>query len=164
MNLKQQLNRNLKRIKFRYACYVDTLRKRVIAQGVEVDELCGFIENLFDFDDDESEERQKILCIAREELKTAKTINNIFSSISKNCASFLEIDIFESIIRHYNIEKDCEDLNYANYAKCLREYVTATSNTITLCLQPDCLHCLSQSQWGMGAWPALYPGTIYVAN
>lgn len=117
-NLKQQLEHNFREIKRRYAWYVDILRERIKAKKINVDELCGFIENLAEFDSNKNEEQLKV---AKDKLRSAETMCRVFRTISEHCASFLDFEIFEAIRERYGIEQDDDHLRYADHVRAYVE-------------------------------------------
>ena len=71
------------------------------------------------FEDEGDEQHCMLLSRVREKLEKAESISDIFSFV-REWASFLNDDIFQSIMERYNIPKDHESLKYSEH---LHEYL-----------------------------------------
>lgn len=98
---------------------MSSLCDRVEQTGVSPHKLRLHLINLPTFTSD-NEEVCRLFAHARDELKKADTINGIFCVLSEECASFLNCDIFLSLMSHFNIAIDCEKLDYFTH---LQEYI-----------------------------------------
>lgn len=120
-DLKQQFEINLREIRQHYISFYTNLRNSILARtDVSVSEFRDFLLNLSAFEDEEDERQQKLLSKVKEKLEKAVSIEDIFSFISREWASFINIDIFQSIMKHYKIPTDCESLKYSEH---LQEYL-----------------------------------------
>ena len=108
-DLEQQLNRNLKQIQGQYADYVDCILTIVEENGVSAERLSAYLLNLCAFSNDRKE---VILSDLRAEIESAGSVIKIFNILSTKYASFLDFDIFQSILKKYGRNESREDLNY----------------------------------------------------
>ena len=113
-DLKYILKQNRKQIINQYARYVSCLCSSLKKKGVDVEELSTFVLQLPAFSPDEEDELQdkRLLSEMKMEIEEAKTVNKIFNLIGDKCASFLNYDIFQSILENYCSDMDCEQFQY----------------------------------------------------
>ena len=84
---------------------------------MSVDKFRNYLLNISAFEHEKDEQQCKLL---RDDLKKATSISDIFSFVS-GWASFLNDDIFKSIMERYKIPKDhCESMKYSDH---LHEYL-----------------------------------------
>ena len=90
---------------------MSTLCDRVERAGVRPQDFRLHLFNMLAFDNDQEIFRVKHM------LNMAETINNMFCILSDECASFLNCEIFLSILKYYHISIDCEELDYLHHLK-----------------------------------------------
>ena len=117
MDIDLTLEGNLRNIIQKYAFYVDCVRKNIEDIGVTPEGLRGFLLSLPAFGP--TKKGIFLLSDIKKDLKRTETITEIFNLLITESASFLNYDIFESILRRYNIPKD-ESLQYSEH---LNDYV-----------------------------------------
>ena len=117
-DLDQQLDLNLQHITNCYASYVHCIRKSIKEKGVTAEDLCAYLMNLRAFKRGH-QEKTTLLSERKDELEKAQTIDKIFTILSAKCASFLNFEIFQSMVDDYDIDKNQERLNYPQH---LRDY------------------------------------------
>ena len=93
----------------------------VVNRGVSVQRLCTFLLELPAFASDEDENQGRLLSGVQEKLEKADTIYNVFNLLRKECASFLNYDIYESIQNKFCTEVECEDFKYPERLKAYIE-------------------------------------------
>lgn len=119
VDLEQKLDKYLQQIADRYASFVNCTRVLIKEKGVTVTDLCAFLMNVRAFS---LEEKKSVLLLEYgEELRKAKTIEDIFYILSKKYASFMDYEIFQLMLNEYGIDK-CQD-EKLNYPKHLEEYI-----------------------------------------
>ena len=118
-DLDQQLELNLEDIINCYASYARCVCTSIKLKGIATHDLCSYLMNLRAFKSGHCKHKPVLLSGIRNELEKAETIDHIFKTLSK-CTSFLNFEIFQSIVDEYDIDKSQEKLNYPQY---LREYV-----------------------------------------
>ena len=116
-DIEQQLDLNLQHITNRYASYVHCIRDSIEEKGVTAKNLCGYLMNLRAFKSGHWKQMPVLLSGMRDELERAQTIDEIFIILSDECASFLNFEIFQSMINDYRIDKSQEMLNYPEHLK-----------------------------------------------
>ena len=121
MDLQQQLQINLEQIIGQYASYVYCILTSVKAKEVSVTDLRSFLLNLPAFQSG-CNEQCNLLSGVKKELDEADTINKIFDLLSCECASFLNIAIFQFIVDEYGIE-DSRGRDRLKYPEHLDEYI-----------------------------------------
>jgi hypothetical protein len=115
--------------------------------GESVQDFRTFLLKLPAFTSDHSD---KLLLGVKAEMKEANTINKLFDLIGEEYTSFLNCDIFQSILEKYCTGLDCEDLKYPEYLKAyidkhkIAEFCSVnpqlanwTKNSKKLCLKFD---------------------------
>ena len=116
-DLRQRLKRNLWDIKNYYASYVRCIRLSLIKLGVSVKDLRAFLLSLDAFQGDQEGANVKLFFDKREKLEKASDIEDIFCLLVTECASFLNYEIFQSIISEYDINTSQEKLAYPEHLK-----------------------------------------------
>ena len=119
-DLEQQLELNLQHIINCYASYVRCICTSIKQKGIATHDLCSYLMNLRAFKSGHCKQKPVLLSGIRTELEKAETIDHIFMILSDKCTSFLNFEIFQSMVDEYDIDKSQEKLNYPQY---LREYV-----------------------------------------
>ena len=119
-DLEQQLELNLQHIINCYASYVRCICTSIKQKGIATHDLCSYLMNLRAFKSGHCKQKHVLLSGIRNELEKAETIDHIFMILSDKCTSFLNFEIFQSMVDEYDIDKSQEKLNYPQY---LREYV-----------------------------------------
>lgn len=117
-DVEQQLELNLEAIRRRYALFVSSLCQSVIQKGITVEDFRLYLLNLPALECDDDNEKHKLLSGVKAKIWDASTIHNIFSLLSLECASFLNYDIFQSILDDYKIPVQNSDaLKYPEHLK-----------------------------------------------
>ena len=112
------LKKNLAVITRHYASYVRCIRLAIQKMGVSVKELCAYLLTLNAFKSCHCDATGiKHFVDKEEKLEKATDINDIFSLLSKECASFFNYEIFEFIIDEYDIDRSQKILNYPEHLK-----------------------------------------------
>ena len=96
------------------SCLCDRVEQKVSPHKLQL-----YLINLPTFTSD-NEEVCKLFAHARDSLQKADTITDIFLVLSKECTSFLNCEIFFSLMRQYEILPDCDKLDYSTR---LKEYI-----------------------------------------
>lgn len=107
------LEQNTKEIGRKYAAYVDSLRSRIEAKGVSAQELQSYLLSLIASNGQEL----TLLSNKKPEIEGCTTVKAIFNLLTTKCASFLNYDIFQSILEYYKITMDIEELKYQDHLK-----------------------------------------------
>ena len=114
-DLKRQLNRNRRSIQSRYATFVVSLCNAVIDNGVSLKNFRLYLLGLPAFMSDYEDEQPKLL---DDRIEDADSIHRIFEVLTTDCCSFLNIDIFESIINDYRIDTNSDEVfKYSGHLK-----------------------------------------------
>lgn len=125
---------NLERIQFQYADYVSCIRESLHEKGTSAEDLRAHLLNLPAFRFNHDSKKLKLLSGRTVKFKNASTINEVFEILSLECCSFLDFGIFQSIIRHYRLDKGEEEFKYPEY---VREYVKLHNIKEFVFLNPD---------------------------
>ena len=121
MDLEFILEKNLKEIIRKYASYVDCLCSIIEEKGVSPKSLRLFLLSLPVSTRSYQGQKLTLLSDKKDELEEAKTITDIFIFLTTEWASFLNYDIFQDIIKNYNISEDQERLKYPEHLKAYIE-------------------------------------------
>lgn len=113
-DLIHMLKLSLKQIRTQYACYVSSLCDCVVEKGVTVQRLCTFLLKIPLSEDDQ---QGMLLSGIERKLEEADTVYKIFDVIGKECASFLNYEIYQSILDKYCSDVECEDFRYPELLK-----------------------------------------------
>lgn len=106
MDLRQQLQRAIKELLNNYASFVSRLCTSVKNRGVTPDELRSFLLSFPAFKPDHKNRDFIRLSGIKAELEKADTINRIVDTLSADYASFINCDVFKSIVDMFGAEKD----------------------------------------------------------
>lgn len=117
MDLRFILERNLKEIIKKYAAYVDCAVEKKEVSPIE---LRFYLLSISAFCSGSCNGQRFALVSDEHELKSCATITDIFAFLTTKCASFLNYDIFQDIIKKYDIATDRSELNYPQY---VNEYI-----------------------------------------
>ena len=113
-----QLEKNREDIQEKYASFVVSLCEAVEATGVSVKKFQLFLNTLSAKEKDHVTELTVLLDSIKAEIKKADCINDIFEILATECCSFLNVGIFQSIIKQYKINTESdEDLQYSEHLK-----------------------------------------------
>ncbi len=118
MDLEFILERNIEEIIKKYASYVDCIL--AIMKGVSPEDLRSYLLSLSASSKSFNGQKLSLMSDKKLELKEKNTINDIFDFLTTESASFLNYDIFETIMKKYRIVEDREDLKYHDH---LRAYI-----------------------------------------
>ncbi len=115
-----KLEKNLKEIITKYATYVDCLHDSIEEKGVSPEDLRSYLLSLPASSKSFKGKKLTLLSDMKDELDKADTINDIFIFLTTECASFMNYDVFQNLMKKYNISEDREELKYPEH---LRDYV-----------------------------------------
>ena len=125
MDLKVS-RKNLDEIIHKYTSYVDCLRTCIEVKGITPEALQTYLLSLPASTNTYKGQKLTLLSNKKIELLSTKTIVEIFSFLTTECASFLNCDIFETILENYKISVDQEELKYCDHLKAYVEKCTIT--------------------------------------
>ena len=100
-----------------FAHYVSSIIDCVVDRDVGVQRLRAFLLELPTFASGEEENQGRLLSGVEEKLEKAGTIYEIFNLIRKECASFLNYDIYLSIQNKFCSDVKCDDFKYPERLK-----------------------------------------------
>ena len=115
-DLQFLLESNLRNILTAFANYTFCVQQSLQEKNVEVDSICDY---LLGFTSD----NHSIALLSgakRAKLEEANSISKIFRFLKRECTSFLNYDIFECLIEHFQLDRDQE---YLKYPDKLKKYV-----------------------------------------
>ncbi len=115
MDLRFILEKNLKGIIRKYASYVDCVRAIVEEKGVSPEALRSYLFSLSAFSSSYKGQRLALMSDREHELEKCNTITAVFTFLTTKCASFLNYDIFQDVIKKYNINDDREEFKYTEH-------------------------------------------------
>ncbi len=104
------LERNLKEIIAKYASYVDSLRAAIEEKRVSPEALRAYLLSLSASSNGDEGEMLTLMSEKKSELQKLETIPDIFSFLTTECASFLNYEIFQNILKNYSIGDKDEDI------------------------------------------------------
>ncbi len=113
MDLMGQLRINLKQIIHHYGDYVRCIRTSMITRGVCVRDLSDYLLTLSAFS--HGEQQLVLLTDSRHKLESAVEIGDIFRLLTLEYSSFLIYDLFEGLIRKYDIDIRQDELRYPEH-------------------------------------------------
>lgn len=142
-DLASVLEANRKKIVVRYASYLRCIR-RFIEEKISVSELRSYLLSLEAFDSEsDCNVQQKLLSGMRAELEKASTIHQMFDLVTKECASFLNFEIFQCIVEEYDIDHGQEALKYSEH---LHDYVEKHKISEFVAINPKLLESTENSE------------------
>ena len=117
-DLRRQLRKNRKDITVRYASFGVRLCKAVTTKGITLKEFRHFLLGLSPYVDEYGDERPRLLDNVKAEIKMADGITGIFEVLTTECCSFMDVDIFQSIMDEYEIDTNSDvKLQYPEHLK-----------------------------------------------
>ena len=122
-DVRMHLEINLDEIITKYASYVACLRSIIEEKGVSPEELCSYLLSLSAFSKSFKGQKLALMSDMKSELnKKNDKIIDIFDFLTTEYASFLNYDIFQKILEHYNISEDQDPkLKYRDHLKAYIE-------------------------------------------
>ena len=108
-----------KKIVKQYASYVHCIRAAILEKGISVSELRSYLLSLDAFQSG-SNVQCKLLSGVKDKLEAASTVYQILDTVTKDCSSFLDYEIYQCIVDQYDIDQGQKALNYPEY---LQEYI-----------------------------------------
>ena len=102
-------------IRYQYSSYIKWIGTKLEEKGVTVKKLRAYLLTLPAFD--KRGQDSSLLLQRKEELERATDITDVTSSIARECASFLEYDIFQGIVDAYELDQTLEHLRYPEHLK-----------------------------------------------
>ena len=114
-DLQLQLEVNLEQIMRRYLSFVNCVRMSIIEKGISAGDLCAYLLALPAFNPDHGELKFTLLSEVSSHLEKATTINEIFNVLNKMYATFLNYEIFQSMVDDFNIDQSQEKLKYPEH-------------------------------------------------
>ena len=122
LDLKLQLECNRKKIKEKYASFAVSLCEAIETTGVSLKKFRLYILGLSAFESQHDSEQPILLDDVKAKIEKADSIHKIFEVLTTDCCSFINVDIFQSIIDKYKINTDSdEDLQYSEHLKTYLE-------------------------------------------
>ena len=115
--VQQLLRCNREKILKQYSEYVIYIRDSVMKKEVSVKTLVKYLLLLPGLKYHDDKDEHKALNGKREKLEQAEDIEDIFIVLDRECASFLNYEIFESIATRFKVNDDCDHLKYPEYLK-----------------------------------------------
>ena len=117
-DLLNQLDKYRDDIQEKYASFVVSLCKAVEATGVSVEEFQLYVNTLSAKEKDHVTDLTVLFDSIKVKIMEAKSITLIFNLLANEYCSFLNVGIFQSIIKKYEINTDSdEDLQYFEHLK-----------------------------------------------
>ena len=117
-DFRRQLKKKYKEINARYASFGVRLCEAVTATGITLKKFRHFLLGLSPYVDDYGDERPRLLDHVKAEIKMADSIIVIFIVLTTKCCSFMDVDIFQSIIDEYEIDTSSDvKLQYSEHLK-----------------------------------------------
>ncbi len=123
-DLRQQLQRNLSDIKKYYASYVRCIQLSLKSKGITVKDLRAYLLSLDAFQSDHDDASLKLFSDKREKLEKASDIEDIFYLLITESASFLNYEIFQTMLDEYDIDTSQKKLSYPEH---LNAYINKLS-------------------------------------
>ena len=115
MDLKHQLKINLQEIMKHYASYVRCVRMSLVKIGVSARDLTDFLLTLSAFEHKEGDPKLTLFYGMRKKLKDVDKIEDIFRILTEEYASFLNYEVFESIIDEFEVDNTQKKLKYPEH-------------------------------------------------
>lgn len=112
VDLKQQLESNLEEILFSFAGYTDCVQVSLEKRNVTVKRLCAYLLGLPAFTSACSSPKLSLLASKKDKLEVASCISDIMIILKTECTSFLNYQIFESLIKNFKLDEGQELLKY----------------------------------------------------
>ena len=116
MDLEYTLEKNREEIVFQYGLYVQCMRISLQEMAINVKELCSYLLSINAFQSSINL-HGKLLSGVRSELKKASTIHEVLDIVVENCSSYLNIGVFQCVVKTYGIDKGQEELKYPEHLK-----------------------------------------------
>ena len=114
-DLQLQFEVNLEQIMRRYLSFVNCVRMSILEKGISAGDLCAYLLALPAFNPDHGELKFTLLSEVSSHLEKATTINGIFNVLNKMYATFLNYEIFQSMVDDFNIDQSQEKLKYPEH-------------------------------------------------
>ena len=120
-DVEQQLKWNLKDIRNRYGSFVSFIHDSLIEKNITVENFRIFLMSRPALESDDDDEQHKLLVCIREKLKKASTVSELYEVLMEGYGSFINYEIFQSIIDKYEIE-DKRNTGVLSYPEHLKAY------------------------------------------
>lgn len=123
MDLKQQLQRSMRELVTQYASFVSSVCSSLIKNHVSPEILSSFLLDIPAFLSDERGRQRGLVLLSdvREQLESAVTIYNVIDTLSIEHASYLNCEIYQSIVGEFGTQKDHDKMN--NYFLHRQDYI-----------------------------------------
>lgn len=119
VDLKQQLESNLEEILFCFADYTDSVQESLEERNITVKRLCAYLISLPSFTRAYSDSKLMLLASKKDMLEEACCISDIMIILKTECTSFLNYQIFESLIKKFKLEGE----EILKYPEKLQKYI-----------------------------------------
>ena len=119
-DLEYTLEKYREKIVFRYGLYVRCIRKSLQEMAIDVNELCSYLLSINAFQSSINL-HGKLLSGVASELKKARTILEVLDIVVENCSSYMNVGVFQCIVKTYGIDKGQEELKYPGHLKAYIE-------------------------------------------
>ena len=123
MDLKQQLQRSMRELVTQYASFVSRVCSSLIKNHVSPEILSSFLLDIPAFQSDERGRQRGLVLLSdvREQLENAVTIYNVIDTLSVEHASYLNCEIYQSIVGEFGTQMDHDKMN--NYFLHRQDYI-----------------------------------------
>lgn len=138
MDLRHQLKQYRIQIMFQYASFVSCLCTCVKNKGVTVPDLRTFLLRLPAFAPDQTDRQGVMLLLDLEsKLEAADDINAIFDLVGRECASFLNYDVYKFILTEYCVSADFDQSPQLLYSEHLKDYINKHKISEFFAINPE---------------------------
>lgn len=123
MDLKQQLQRTVRELVTQYASFVSSVCSSLIKTQISAEILSSFLLSLPAFKSDERGRECGLVLLSgiRAQLESAVTIYQVIDTLSVEHASYLNCEIYQSIVGEFGTRKDHDKMNH--YFEHLQDYI-----------------------------------------
>jgi hypothetical protein len=123
MDLKQQLQRSMRELVTLYASFVSNVCSSLIKSHVSAEILSSFLLNLPAFKSDQRGRQRGLVLLSdvRNQLESAITIYQVIDTLSVEHASYLNCEVYQSIVGEFGTRKDHERMD--NYFERHQDYI-----------------------------------------
>ena len=114
-DLRQQLDHSLKDLIYRYASFVKCILTSIEQIGVSHERLAKYLLSIPAFTTHPGKEELMLFSNLKDEFESADALSRIFITLSIEYASFLNPDVFQSIVDEFQLQGHEEKLEYMEY-------------------------------------------------
>lgn len=123
MDLRQQLQRTVRELVTQYASFVSRVCSSLIDNHISAEIVSSFLLSLPAFKSDEQGRQRGLVLLSgiRDQLENAVTIYQVIDTLSVEHASYLNCEIYQSIVGEFGTKKDHDKMN--RYFLHLQDYI-----------------------------------------